>query len=289
MNPEAVESWGMSNEEIAAYPTVYRDDLLAGKVVLIAGGDAGLGRATAYLCARLGGEVMICGPLQTELDATVQGVKQHLGRDIQAQAMRIHQPEAVDALLARVWQQFGKLDILVNSGGGGQTPGDAIDFSVEQWTDVVESKLNGCWYMMQKAAQRWREDEQAGSIVNLVADIWRGMPGLAHSCAADAGLVFAGNSLAVEWAPYNIRVNCVSHGTIARSDISPTGPDNSAELTRANPMLSCGDVMDIAEAVVYLAAPSGKFITGECLTVDGGQKLWGEVWPNGKPDYFATP
>ena len=242
----------------------------------------------SYLCARLGAQVLICSRDQGKLDATAAGIKQSLGIDIDTQGMTIRDPDAVTKLMDRAWDKFGQLDILINNAGT-QIPQAAIDFSVDDWKSSVETNLNGTWYMMQSAAQRWRDAERSGSIVNIVADIWRGMPGLAHSCAARAGVVFASRSLAVEWAPYKIRVNCVAPGTIATPNLLENAGEAREDLHRANPMLHCGEVMDIAEAAVYLGVSSGKFITGECLTVDGGQRLWGEAWANGRPEYFETP
>jgi citronellol/citronellal dehydrogenase len=280
--------WGLDDAELARYPTVYRNDLLAGKVAVISGGGTGLGRAMAYLFARLGALVLICGRKQANLDVTAAGIKQHLGRDIATRAMTIRDPDAVAALMTECWHRFGGLDILVNNGGG-QFPQQAIDYSVKGWNAVIDTNLNGTWYMMQQAARRWRDTGRPGSIVNIVADIWRGMPGIAHTCAARAGVIFASRSLAVEWAPLNIRVNCVAPGTIATPGLEVYPEEASAHFHRANPMLRCGDAMDIAEAAVYLGTSAGKFITGECLTVDGGQQLWGEVWLNGKPAWFETP
>ncbi|MAS41117.1 MAG: short-chain dehydrogenase [Porticoccaceae bacterium] len=280
--------WGLDDTELASYSTVYRSDLLAGQVALISGGGTGLGRAMAYLFARLGAQVMICGRRQEKLDETVAGIRTHLGREIASHAMTIRDPEAVAELLDETWNHFGSLDILVNNGGG-QFPQAAIDFSVKGWNAVIDTNLNGTWYMMQQAAKRWRDAGRGGSIINIVADIWRGMPGIAHTCAARAGVVFATRSLAVEWAPLQIRVNCIAPGTIATPGLEVYPEEASRDFHRANPMLRCGDAMDIAEAAVYLATSSGKFITGECLTVDGGQQLWGEVWPHGRPAWFEAP
>ena len=143
--------------------------------------------------------------------------------------------------------------------------------------------------MMQQAAKRWRDAGRGGSIINIVADIWRGMPGIAHTCAARAGVVFATRSLAVEWAPLQIRVNCIAPGTIATPGLEVYPEEASRNFHRANPMLHCGDAVGLLAAAVYLATSSGKFITGECLTIDGGQQLWGEVWPHGRPAWVEAP
>ena len=140
--------------------------------------------------------------------------------------------------------------------------------------------------MMQAAARQWNARKQPGSIVNIVADIWRGMPQLAHTAAARAGVVYLSKTVAVEWAPLNIRVNCVAPGCCETSAFGRYPPEGAASFEQSNPVKRAGDAWDIAEAVAYLAASSGKFITGEVLTVDGGQQLWGDPWAVGRPRYF---
>ena len=140
--------------------------------------------------------------------------------------------------------------------------------------------------MTQSVARRWIDTGMPGNVINIVADIWRGMPGIAHTAAARAGVIYLAKSIAGEWAPHDIRVNCVAPGCCETSAFSLYPKEGAASYEEANPMLHAGDAWDIAEACAYLAAPSGKFITGEVITVDGGQQMWGDPWPTGRPDYF---
>ena len=282
--PEA-KRWGMSDAELAAYPVVFRDDLLRGRVALISGGGSGLGRAMTFLFVRLGAEVMICGRNADKLASAAAAVKQHLDKDIAYQAMTIRDPEQVEALLRQTWNKYGRLDTLVNNAGG-QYPQAAIDFTVKGWRAVIDTNLNGSWYMMQSAARLWRENRQPGNIVNIVANVARGMPQVAHTCAARAGVIYLSKTLSTEWAPLNIRVNCVAPGSIATEGLHVYPPEAAEKFKDTNPMRTLGDAFDIGSAVVYLAAPSGKFITGEVLTVDGGNQQWGQLWPAGVPDEF---
>jgi NAD(P)-dependent dehydrogenase (short-subunit alcohol dehydrogenase family) len=119
-----------------------------------------------------------------------------------------------------------------------------------------------------------------------VANVWRGMPQVAHTCAARAGVIYLSKTVSTEWAPLRIRVNCISPGSIATEGLN-VYPDGVADnFARSNPMHDVGDVYDIAQGVVYLSADTGKFITGEVLVIDGGNSQWGDVWPGGKPEYF---
>ncbi len=142
--------------------------------------------------------------------------------------------------------------------------------------------------MMQNAAQHWRDRQAGGSIANIVAVVTRGMPQVAHPAAARAGVIYLSKTLSVEWAPLGIRINCVAPGSIATDGLNVYPREAAEGFVLSNPMKRLGDVMDIAQAVVYLSAPTGKFITGEVLTVDGGRQNWGEDWPGGIPDYFRV-
>ena len=272
-------------QQLWAAPTVYRPDLLKGQVVLVSGGGSGIGRAVALLCARLGARVAICGRTAGKLEAVAAFAKKKKAHVLPI-AMNIREPAQVDALYKKVQAEFGRLDLLVNNAGG-QFPGAAIDFPDKGWAAVVNNNLNGSWYMMQRAAQHWRKQKKPGSIVNIVVVTERGMPGVAHTVAARAGVIGLTRTVAVEWAPLKIRVNCVAPGLTATEGLDVYPPEARKEFPRANPMKRPGTPMEIAEACVYLGGPSGSFITGEVLTVDGGGKLWGELWTAGRPGWFA--
>ncbi len=278
------ETFGFTEDELDGLPTVFRPGLFAGKTVLVSGAGSGIGRGIAWLFARLGADLMLCGREPEKLARTAAGLGR-LGAAVETRAMSIRDPDAVAALIEAAYERFGRLDVLVNNAGG-QFPQAAIDFSVKGWNAVIDTNLNGTWYMMQAAARRWRDAGAPGAIVNIVAVVGRGMPGVAHSCAARAGVIHASKTVAVEWAPYDIRINCVAPGTIETEGMAVYPDEARALFPRSNVMLRLGDVQDVAEACVYLAGPSGKFITGEVLTVDGGGQLWGDLWTAGRPDYF---
>ncbi|MGH8455443.1 MAG: SDR family oxidoreductase [Stenotrophobium sp.] len=264
--------------------TVYRPDLFRDRVALVSGGGSGIGRATALLFARLGAKVVICGRTAEKLESVAQFARSK-NCEILAAPTNVREPEQVNALFERIHAEFGALDLLVNNAGG-QFPQAAIDFPPKGWNAVINNNLNGTWYMMQRAAQYWREQRRPGSIVNVVVVIERGMPGVAHTVAARAGVIGVTRTVAVEWAPLNIRVNCVAPGLTATEGLEVYPPEAQREFPLANPMKRPGTPMEIAEACAYLSASSGSFITGEVLTVDGGGRLWGELWTAGRPDYY---
>lgn len=279
--------FGFTDEQLSEIPLVFADDLLKDKVFVLSGGGSGLGKATAFVLARLGARVMICGRREERLENTAKSIQRLLGKTIEYQAMTIRDPEQVEALIDKTWELFGGIDVVVNNGGG-QFPQNAIDFSDKGWNAVIDTNLNGTWYMMQRAARRWRDANRPGHIINVVAVTSRGMPQVAHTCAARAGVVYLSKTVSTEWAPHNIQVNCVAPGSINTEGLSVYEPEIAQMFNYANPMHRLGDANDIAQAIVYLAAPSGKFITGEVLNVDGGAQQHGENWSAGIPDYFKV-
>lgn len=275
----------LSDHDLATHPTVYAADALKDQVALVSGGAGGIGRAIAWLFARLGAHVVLAGRDQAKLDLLVTHLAGH-GLKASACAVDIREPDSIAALFDRIWNEHGRHDILVNSAGG-QFPQAAIDFSIKGWNAVINTNLNGTWYMMQAAAQRWREHKHAGSIVNIVVVTTHGLYGIAHTIAARAGVIGVSRAVAVEWAPLNIRVNCVAPGLIETKGWEVYSPEARAAYPRANPMMRVGSPWDIAEACAYLSSASGNYVTGETLTVDGGGQHWGETWTTGKPKYFG--
>ncbi len=268
-----------------AEPTVYRADLFEGAVVLVSGGGTGIGRAIALLLARLGAQVVICGRTQEKLDRVASFAGEH-GAKILAIATNVRDPEQVAQLFDRIAKDCGPLTAVVNNAGG-QFSQPAIDFSVKGWNAVIDSNLNGTWHMMQAAARYWRDARLPGSLVNLVAVVDRGIPGIAHSMAARAGVIGATRTVAVEWAPYSIRVNCIAPGLTASEGLDVYPPEARRAFHRANPMRRPGNLREIAESTVFLVSPASSFMTGEVMTVDGGGRLWGDLWTIDRPDYFS--
>lgn len=277
--------FGFTNAELAHHSTVYRDDLLKDQTVIISGGGTGIGKAMAFLATRLGGNVVLCGRTAAKLEDTQDAMEQLVGRRPMAVPMSIREPEQVAAMLDAVLDRYGKIDTLINNAGG-QFPQNAIDFSRKGWLAVMDLNLNGTWWMMQETAKRWVQQGKSGNIVNIVATTERGMPQAAHTCAARSGVIYLSKTLSTEWAPHKIRVNCVAPGIVETEGFSVYPDEALKRFHLANPMQQRGDAWDVAEAAIYLAGPSGKFITGEVLTVDGGQNQWGVNWPAGIPDYF---
>src|SRR6266852_4596127 len=280
------EMFGLADDELAIQRTVFASDALKDMDVVVTGATGGIGRAIAWLFARLGAHVVLVGRNRAKLDALTARLTQHALK-ASSYAADVREPDAVNSLFDAIWKTRGRVDSLINSAGG-QFPQAAIDVSVKGWTAVIDTNLNGSWYMMQTAAQRWRDAKHPGSIVNIVVVTTHGLYGIAHTIAARSGVIGLTRAVAVEWAPLQIRVNCVVPGAIETEGWKVYTPQARAAYPRSNPMMRAGSPWDIAQACVYLAGPSGGFVTGETLTVDGGGQLWGETWTTGKPSYFNS-
>lgn len=281
------EHYGRTDADLAAMPIGLAAGAFVGRVVLISGAGTGIGRACAHWFARLGAMLVLCGRKIENLSSVADALASY-GGEVMIHPMSVRDPEAVVGLFEAAWARFGRLDVLVNNAGG-QFPQAAIDFSPKGWRAVIDTNLNGTWYMMQSAARKWRDANQPGVIVNIVAAITRGMPGVAHTCAARAGVIYVSKTVAVEWAPLNIRVNCVAPGVISTEAMNIYPEEARRSFSRTNPMMRFGQVEDVANAVAFLAGPTGGFITGEVINVDGGNQLWGDQWTIPKPDYFKAP
>ena len=225
--PVQQPKFGPGDEALSQLPTVYRDNLFAGKVVLVSGAGSGIGKAIAFLFARLGATLAICGRKLDALEDCAEKLRALSGREVFVHPMTIRDPGQVEGLLDAVFERFGSIDVLVNNAGG-QFAAHAMDFTDKGWNAVIDTNLNGTWYMMQSAARRWRDSGTGGNIVNIVANVWRGMPQVAHTCAARAGVIYLSKTVATEWAPLGIRVNCVSPGSIGV--IRATGERSSVKM-----------------------------------------------------------
>jgi citronellol/citronellal dehydrogenase len=274
----------LADEELATRPSALAPGLLHERTVVISGGGSGIGRATAWLAARLGARVVICGRRLEKL----RGVRDALTRrgfSCEAAVLDIRERSAVDAFFADLTARYGRVDLLVNSAGG-QYPQAALDFAEKGWRAVIETNLNGTFNMMQSLGRHWHAAGVPGSIVSIVVSA-RGLHQVAHSCAARAGVTALSEALAVEWAPLGIRLNCIAPGAVRSEGWAVYREDIPARYAAASPLRRAGTPWDVAEAVLFVGGPAGHFITGQTLHVNGGSNLWGETWTAGKPAWFV--
>jgi len=259
---------------------VFRADLLRDQTIIVTGGGSGIGRAIAFEVGRLGARVAIGARKPERLNEALAALRAE-GITAWAHPLDIREPEQCEAFERGVTEHLGPPDALVNNAGG-QFPSPAADIRVKGWRAVVDTNLNGTWFMTQ-AVGRGMIERQRGRVVNIVANMWRGFPGMAHTGAARAGVVNLTQTLALEWARHHVLVNAVAPGVIESTGLDHYGPEIKATLVADAPnhvpLKRMGSVEDVAFAVVYLLGPSGDYVTGETVCVDGGQRLWGMAFP----------
>jgi citronellol/citronellal dehydrogenase len=264
--------------------SIFAPGLLRDQVVLVTGGGSGIGLAIARAAGELGAVVVLGGRDPQKLEKAAAAL---LSEGLQAWAhpCDIREPEQVEAFIATIQARYGRLDALVNNAGG-QFPSPAADLRYTGWKAVIENNLNGTFLMTQTVANALMRPARRGRIVNIVANMWRGFPYMAHTGAARAGVVNLTQTLAVEWAAEGILVNAVAPGTIESSGTARYAPELLARAVAAVPLQRAGTVEDVARAVIFLLSPAGDYITGETLCVDGGARLWGDIWaiPPARPE-----
>ncbi len=257
-----------------SYKSIYRPDLFAGQVALVTGGGSGIGRCLAHELASLGATVVLAarkqGPLaevQAEIEAD-GGRADHVVCDIRDEAQ-------VEAAVKATLDRHGRLDLLVNNGGG-QFLAPAESISSKGWKAVVDTNLTGT-FMMCKAAFNQHMEANGGSVVNIVADMFRGMPMMSHSGAARAGVVNLTQTLALEWARSGVRMNAVAPGIIMSSGFKnyPEPVQQALKALPAElPARRFGTESEVSAAVVYLLSPAATYVSGVTLRVDGGSSLY---------------
>src|SRR5690606_2822672 len=200
------------------------------------------------------------------------------GIEVATVPVDIRQPDQVDAMVARAIERFGRVDILVNNAAGNFIC-RAEDLSPNGWNAVIGIVLNGSFYASRAVGRHMIARGGGGAIVSILANYaWTGSAGTIHSASAKAGVLAMTQTLAVEWAPHGIRVNAVAPGPIESSGAARqlwNTPESVDAITKGVPLGRWGRPLEIADAVAFLASPQSGYITGDVLTVDGGQWLKG--------------
>jgi citronellol/citronellal dehydrogenase len=265
---------------MAAYRSVFQPGLFAGKVVVVTGGGSGIGRCAAHELAALGAAVAIVGRKVEKLQAVCTEIEA-AGGVCSTHSGDIREEESVRATVKAVLERHGRIDGLVNNAGG-QFPSPLASISAKGWDAVVRNNLTGGFLMARECVTQWMGSIEAGdcAIVNIIADIWGGMPGMGHSGAARAGMLNFTETAALEWAP--IRSNAVAPCWIASSGLDQY-PAAMHETIRGMkdlvPLRRLGTESEVSAAIVFLLSPAAAFISGACLRIDGAAPNAKRIWP----------
>lgn len=245
----------------------------ANDVAIITGGGSGIGKGIAAEFGRLGGAVAIASRNPEKRARGVAAVEEAGGRAIGVQ-LDVRDPEAVKACFDEVEAALGPVTQLVNNAAG-NLAGASEDFSLNAWRAVTGIVLDGTWICSTEFARRRIADGIGGAILNIGATYsWTGGPGTSPSAAAKAGVTNLTQSLAVEWAPYDIRVNCIAPGLFPHADRAAhlrfADGDN---LSNRQPALRTGEVHELGWAAAYLCSDYAAFCSGHTFVLDGANWL----------------
>ncbi len=264
---------------MSGYRSIFRPDLFAGQSIIVTGGGSGIGRCTAHELAALGAHVIITGRKVEKLERVAAEITED-GGSVEHHAFDIRDEDAVrDAVKAMV-ESRGRLHGLVNNAGG-QFPAPMQAINRKGFEAVVRTNLLGGFLVAREVFNQSMQ-KHGGAIVNIVADMWKGMPGMAHSGAARAGMINLTQTAAVEWAPQGVRVNAVAPGWIASSGLDTYDASVKAMiplLRKSVPAKRLGTEAEVSAAICFLLSPAAAFISGDTLKVDGAAPLASLHWP----------
>ena len=251
------------------YRSIFHPELFKDRNIIVTGGGSGIGRCTAHELASLGAHVVLVGRKQEKLDRVLAEITED-GGQASALSCDIRDEESVRNLVSQVVKTRGTIHGLVNNAGG-QFPSPLMAISKKGWDAVISTNLTG-GFLMAREVFNQSMSRSGGSIVNIVADMWNGMPGMGHSGAARAGMVNFTQTASYEWGHAGVRVNAVAPGWITSSGMD-TYPDSFKAVIKtlkaAVPLGRMGNEAEVSSTICYLLSDGAAFISGTTVRIDG--------------------
>lgn len=271
------------------YDSVFKPGLFAGRTLMVSGGGSGIGRCTAHELASLGAHVVLTGRKRDKLEAVAAEIAED-GGSCSWLAFDIRDEDAVRQAVKSVLADHGAIHGLVNNAGG-QYPSPLQAISKKGWEAVVSNNLTG-GFLMARECYTQSMSRHGGAIVNMLADMWGGMPGMGHSGAARAGMLNFTETAAVEWAAAGVRVNAVAPGWVLSSGMDQYDPAFAREvipkMSAEVPLRRMAEEAEVSAAIVFLLSPAAAFVSGACVRIDGAASCNTKLFPlqparNGAP------
>ncbi len=258
----------------------FAPDLFRGRVAVVTGGGTGIGRRTAVGFASYGAHVVVAGRTESSLQETVEEIAAlDNGARGLAVPTNIRAVDEVERLRARVLEQHGRVDFLVNNAGG-QFPAAPGTISDNGWRSVVDLNLNGTWNMVNRFTGPMIEAKY-GAIVNVVHifSFDRGAPMFVHSGAARAGVVSLTRTMAPYLAHHGVTINAIAPGTIATAgmqekemgELGYTEASWAERFEQLGPMRRMGTAEETAATILFLCSPAARYISGAAIVADGAE------------------
>ena len=262
------------------YQSFFRRGAFDGRTIVVTGGGSGIGRCVAHELAALGAHAVLVGRDESKLAGVAREIDED-GGSASTQVCDIRDEERVRETVAKIVAARERIHGLVNNAGG-QYPSPLARITQKGFETVVRTNLVGGFVFAREVySQSMRR--HGGAIVNVTADFWRGMPMMAHSGAARAGMDNLTKSASIEWAPEGVRVNAVAPGWVASSGLDTyDDPAIKAIIPRLRdgvPLKRLATEAEVSAAICFLLCDAAAFITGVNLAIDGGASIASPLFP----------
>ncbi|MDF1550271.1 MAG: SDR family oxidoreductase [Bacteroidales bacterium] len=257
---------------------MFQKDILKDKVIIVTGGGTGLGKSMATKFSELGAKVLICSRKIEVLEKTANEITQITSNEVIPYQLDVRHAEAVEELIAFCDKKFGKIDILLNNAAGNFiSPTERLSYKA--FDTVVDIVLRGTYYLTLAIGKYWIEKKVPGNILSIVTTYASTGSGyVVPSSISKAGVLNLTRSLAAEWGKYNIRLNAIAPGPFptkgAWERLFPD-PKMAAKLIQRIPLKRTGEHEELANLATYMASDFSGYMTGEVITIDGGEWLAG--------------
>ena len=257
---------------------MFKEGLLKGKRILVTGGGTGLGKEMATHYASLGADIVICGRRLNVLEETADEIKSNHDVDVLAQSLDIRSPQDVDDFIDQIFATKS-LDGLVNNAAGNFISPTKM-LSPRGFDAIANIVFHGTFYVTHSVGRRWIEAGLKGNIISILATwVWTGSPYVVPSAMSKSAINAMTKSLAVEWGPYNIRVNAIAPGPFptegAWARLSPKGDLDNDSSYSAIPLGRVGEMSELQNLASFLMADGCDYLTGQTIAIDGAQYITG--------------
>lgn len=259
-----------------------RDDALKGKTIIVTGGGTGLGKSMTRYFLQLGANVTICSRRQAVIDATAEELttenEQVAGAgQILAVPCDVRNTQEIENVIAQTIARFGRVDgLLNNSAGNFISPTERLSYKA--FDTIVDIVLRGTYYFTLAVGKYWIENKIPGTVLNISTTYaTTGSGYVVPSAIAKGGALIMTKSLAAEWGKYGIRLNCIAPGPFptkgAWDRLFPEPLASLMDPTSRIPLKRVGEHQELANLAAYLMSDFSGYITGETITIDGGEVL----------------
>lgn len=262
-----------------SYNSVFKEGLFTDQVHIVTGGGSGIGRCCAHELASLGAQVVLIGRKEDKLVKVQKEIVEDGGR-ASYYTCDIRNEESVKATVKAIKEAHGGISGLLNNAGG-QYPAPLAAINQKGFETVVRTNLVG-GFLFAREVYNQSMVKTGGSIVNIIADMWGGMPGMGHSGAARAGMENFTKTAAFEWGQSGVRVNAIAPGWIISSGMDTYEGAFKAiipKLEQAVPLSRMGTESEVSGAVAFLLSEASAFVSGSTLRIDGAASLGNRMWP----------